>query len=347
MNSLRVLIADNSATYRKMFTRALSELDNNALVTCVTNRDEAIDCIQRFDYEIIVIDADVFGLHMLLKEIVMQIPKAFILITSRPSNSSDELCKEALAYGAADCLTKPIQSSYNDNYDVVKQKMESIIKIVVQDRINALAQRTSTGSNRLRMANIQSFRAGLVLIAASTGGPPALERILQSLKSDFPVPILIVQHMLPQFTETLAQNLNQKSPLEVKVAVNRENIKPGTVYIAPGGMHMKLDAKGLVRLDDSPPISGLKPAADILFMSIAETYSGPGVLTVILTGMGHDGRNGLSLLKDKQHCFCIAQSEETCIVYGMPRAAIDNGYADLVVDLDNIASELESRTYGK
>ena len=107
-------------------------------------------------------------------------------------------------------------------------------------------------------------------------------------------------------------------------------------------MHMKLDAENKIQLDDEPPINGIRPAADVLFESVAESFTESGVLAVILTGMGSDGKKGLAGLKEKQNCFCLAQSEETCVVYGMPRAAVESGLVDKILDLDKISSEIEN-----
>jgi len=182
----------------------------------------------------------------------------------------------------------------------------------------------------------------IVLIAVSTGGPRALESILTKLSGDFPVPILVVQHMPSHFINTLAQHLDNKSQLRVKVAEDGEKVAPGTVYMAPGGIHMKLDAKDRISLDDSPPQNGIRPAADVLFNSVAESFSESNVLAVILTGMGNDGKKGLASLKEKRNCLCFAQSEETCVVYGMPFAVVEAGLADKIVALDEISAEMES-----
>ena len=339
MNRLRMLVVDGSATYRKMFARAAVELDKGAVVASVTESAEALDKVRRNDYDIVVIDVEVTGLFALLNGILLQIPKAYILVSARPSSASEELCAKALAEGAAECLTKPIHSSYNDNYNVVKQKMEDIINALLKknDNDNECADSIYIKKNN----SISEFRPGIVLIAASTGGPMALEKILPKLSKDFPIPILIVQHMLLQFTESLAYNLNQKALIRVKVADDRECVGAGTVYIAPGGSHMKLDAENRILLDCSPPINGVRPAADALFFSVAESYTGTGVLAIILTGMGRDGEKGLSMLKEKQECYCFAQSEESCVVYGMPRAAVESGYADMVLALDRIPVEME------
>ena len=344
MNTLRILVVDGSATYRKMFARAAVELDKSAVVTNVTDSSEALDKVKHYDYEVIIIDVEVTELYALLNGILLQIPKAYILVSARPSSASDELCVQALANGAADCLTKPIHSSYGDNYNVVKQKMEEIFN-ALREKHDSKAECAGSGTVYTKKNNnIYEFRPGIVLIAASTGGPMALENILPKLSKDFPIPILIVQHMLLQFTASLAHNLNQKTKIKVKVADNRECVEAGTVYIAPGGSHMKLDSENRILLDGSPPINGVRPAADALFYSVAESYTGTGVLVIILTGMGRDGEKGLSILKEKQDCYCITQSEETCIVYGMPRAAVESGYADMVLALDRIPVEMECIT---
>jgi len=342
MSRQRILVADNSATYRKMFTRAVAELDSDAVITCVADVDEALVKIKRHDYEIIVFDSEVSESDMLLKEITSQIPKAYVLITSRPSNAGDKICAEALAKGAADYLIKPIFSSYDENYDAVKNKLASIFTILDSKRRKPASQSGSDKIARIATVDKIRFLPEIVLIAASTGGPLALETILSKLSKNFPLPILIVQHLLLQFTETLANNLDQKSLLSVKVAENNETILAGKVYIAPGGVHMKLGADGRIRLDGSPPINGVRPAADALFESVAESFPGNGVLVVILTGMGRDGANGLKKLKEKQDCLCIAQSEETSVVYGMPRVVVESGLADKILDLDKITSEIES-----
>ena len=344
---MRILVADSSVTYNKMLTQAAAELDKNAVVTCVTGGGEALEKIKRGDYEIIVIDAEVNGISALLKKITLQIPKAFILVTARPSLENEKLCAEALVNGAVDYLIKPIQSSYNDNYEIIKRKIADIFELLSKSHRNKTEQADCHQVVSKAETSNSRFNPGLVLIAASTGGPPALEKIIPELETCFPVPILVVQHMLLKFTDSLAQNLDQKSHLRVKVAEDGEIVEAGTVYIAPGGAHMKLDNSNTIRLDGSPPINGVRPAADVLFESVATSFDGGGVLVVILTGMGHDGARGLSGLKEGRDCFCITQSEESCVVYGMPRAAVEGGYSDMVLDLEDIPVVIESFNYAK
>ena len=340
MSIMRVLIADASATFRKMFSRAVSELDETATVVSVNTIDEVLDQAKRNDFRIVVVDAELIEQCLILSELASYLPKAFILMTTRPTSVSDAKCNEARAHGATDCLTKPIQRSYNDNYRVVKQKMSTIMKNRSNDKTDSVSDIECDNDDLETQYDKHIFKPDLLLIASSTGGPTALQSILMKLDADFPMPILIVQHMLPKFTDTLASNLDSKSHLTVKVAENMETAESGVAYIAPGGKHLKINSERNIILSNSPPISGLRPAADVLFASVAELYMGTGVLVVILTGMGYDGVKGLSQLKACQECYCIAQSEKTCVVYGMPRAAVESGYADAVIDLDKIANEI-------
>ena len=348
MDVIRILIADKSSVYTKMFTRAVTETEKRASVSCVTDGDEVLGLVNYRNYDVVVIDAEITdpGLIELINVILMKNPMAYILVIARPSAVNKELFQDALFKGATECMTKPIYDSYNENLETIKSKMKYIIKKTTRKNNNENNSKPEAVSVKQKKAHKKNdFNPEIVLIAASTGGPLALNNILPNLRSDFPVPILIVQHIPSYFTETLAFHLNNKSQLKVKIAEDRETISAGTVYLAPGGLHMKLDIKNKIVLDDSPPISGLRPAADVLFESIAESFSGSRVLVVILTGMGSDGKKGLISLKAKKDCFCLVQSEETCVVYGMPRCAVETGYVDKVLDIDDIFLEIERLCY--
>ena len=337
------MIADNSSVYKKMYTKAVAELDEGAAVTFVASGEEALERTKRFDYDIVVIDTEMAEPYAarLMESIARNILGAFLLVTARPSPGNAERFAEALAKGAADCMTKPIYSSYNENLDTIKEKMENIYKALCAARDKKGRSTEGEVIKRKRAGKHDCFPPEVVLVAASTGGPLALEKIFSELREDFPVPILAIQHMPPYFMPSLAQHLNQKSRLRVKVAERDETAVAGTVYIAPGGVHMKLDAKNKIHFDGSPPLNGVRPAADVLFESVAESFSGSRVLAVVLTGMGCDGEKGLAALKEKRNCVCLAQSEGTCVVYGMPRAVVESGFADKVLDLEEIPAEIE------
>ena len=347
MDQFKVLIADNSSVYKKMITQGVKEVNENTSVICATDSDEAIKLIKRNNYDVIVIDAEIpgSGLFELLNVIKTEIPKALVLVTARPSMANDKVFPKAISAGATACMIKPIYESYGENLEMIKNKILDISRVLRDPNEKKAFSRRNELSDAAVKIEEDGFSPEIVLIAASTGGPIALESIITKIREDFPVPVLIVQHIPTSFTENMARNLDQKSKIKIKVAEDKETISAGTIYFAPGGAHMTLDAKNKIRLDDSPPRGGIRPAADVLFESVAEKFAGSRVLAVILTGMGSDGKEGLIRLKEKKECFCLVQSEETCVVYGMPRAAVEEGLADKILALELISSEIESFKY--
>ena len=352
MHNLNILIADSSAVYKKMFPEAISEAYQNTSVTCVTTGEEILKIIKQRDFNLIVVDADISdnGITDILGEIKREIPRAYILVTARPSKANDEVFPEAMSHGADECMVKPIYDSYGDNFLIIKNKMTEVIRYLRAGGSKPDTETTHDESKTIlgkakKVQHKNKFHPEIVLIAASTGGPVALEQVITKLSSDFPVPILIVQHIPKHFTGNLAEILDSKSMIKVKVADNGEPISAGVVYLAPGGTHMRLDAKNKIILDDTPPINGVRPAADVLFESIAEKFKGSKILAIVLTGMGSDGKNGLKKLKSKKECFCLAQSERTCVIYGMPRTVVEEGLADFILDIEEIAPEIESFDY--
>ncbi|MGI6114099.1 MAG: CheB methylesterase domain-containing protein [Mahellales bacterium] len=191
---------------------------------------------------------------------------------------------------------------------------------------------------------IPPFRkANFVLIASSTGGPRALDAIIPQLSPQLKAFILVIQHMPRGYTSGLAQSLNSKSKVSVQEAVDGCILRPGEVIIAPGGYHMGIakNKRGqyLVRLYDGQPVNGVKPSADILFEEVSRVCRSENILVVILTGMGNDGYRGILSLKEIG-CHCITQSEESCVVYGMPRRVEEAGLSDEILDLDRIAMRI-------
>jgi two-component system chemotaxis response regulator CheB len=183
-----------------------------------------------------------------------------------------------------------------------------------------------------------------VLIGTSTGGPIALRQVLPAFPEDFPLPVLVVQHMPAQYTHSLAERLNEASPLEVVEGCDGMALEPGWAYIAPGGRHMKVSlraGKPIVQITDDSPENSCRPAVDVLFRSAAEVFGGK-VIAVIMTGMGRDGVEGCRLLKQKGG-FIIAEHSDTCVVYGMPKAVIEERLADSVIPLDAIATNVVRR----
>jgi two-component system chemotaxis response regulator CheB len=186
----------------------------------------------------------------------------------------------------------------------------------------------------------------LVLIGTSTGGPNALARIIPQLPAALPAPVLVVQHMPPLFTSSLAEQLARKSAVAVREARHGEPLAPGTVLLAPGGRHMTVaaapDARGprdwQVQINDDPPVNSCRPSVDVLFQSVA-AQARAAVVSVIMTGMGADGLDGVARLK-RRHGYVLAQDADSCVVYGMSRAVIEKGLADEVLPLDRIGARI-------
>jgi two-component system chemotaxis response regulator CheB len=187
-----------------------------------------------------------------------------------------------------------------------------------------------------------------VLIGVSTGGPNALGVLLPALAKPLGVPILIVQHMPPIFTQSLAEHLSTKCALHVCEAADGMTAEADTVYIAPGGRQMRIapspDGRKLLQITDDPPENNCRPAVDYLFRSVAKHYPGRA-MGIILTGMGSDGTIGLKLLK-RHGCFVISQQEASCVVYGMPKAAVEAGVVDVVLPLEAIAGRIATTVRG-
>lgn len=182
----------------------------------------------------------------------------------------------------------------------------------------------------------------MLLIAASTGGPIALQTVLSGLSKSINVPVMIVQHMPAGFTKNFAENLARQTMLKIKEAEEGMGLMPGEILIAPGGFHMCLDAGKRISLNENALVNGVRPSADVLFESVAKRFSGEKILCVIMTGMGSDGTAGIRALKQSCRCYTITQNEESCTVYGMPRAVVEAGLSDMVVPLSTIATSVNN-----
>ena len=344
MNRVPVLIVESSITYKKMLQQVAERLKHLVRVNLVTNQEEAMEQVKNRNYELVLLDVETPHFDALLQHVRSILPRAYILILSRPSNANLILSNRALEIGATEVFTKPINQSYQENIEILESHLSYVIDEVKRKVHEAKYKDATIDVVELQQKLLHKTKElcyeRLVVIASSTGGPSALEQIVSKLPADYPYPILIVQHTLPRFTDTLAQSLNNKTALCVKVAEERDQIQKGQIYIAPSGKHMLLDSNLRIRLEDSALVNGVRPAADCLFHSVAEQFQGEQVLAVILTGMGRDGEQGVKELKEKLNCTCIAQSEASCVIYGMPRAVIEEGLADRVVDLQKIAFEI-------
>ena len=314
--------------------------------------------------------------------------KVVVIVVSALTKRGGQLTLRALEKGAFDFITKPEGVSVEASREALKTELSTRVRAVAQRlevrnllRSGGVAPRakapapargvtaplpgpmpvplgpqgrpplnTGLASTSERMARLASAaRPEMILIGVSTGGPNALARLLPALPGDLGVPVLVVQHMPPLFTASLAESLGSRCAMKVKEASHGEIVEANTVYIAPGGRHMRLAAapdRGakVVQITEDPPENNCRPAVDYLFRSVANNFPGRAV-AAILTGMGSDGAIGLRLLK-RHGCFVVAQDEASCVVYGMPKAAVDAGVVDSVLPLEAIAPKLMSAVRG-
>jgi len=361
---LRVLIVDDTAVYRKVVTEVLSELPDVEVVGTANNGKIAMAKIASLKPDILTLDIEMPEMNGLdvLSSIKSQGFNVGAIVLSTLTHKGGELTMQALELGAFDFITKPETSSMDENRKQIKGNLLSMLKAfsrrqeikhILDGRLSfpkdsrktATSKETSESVVR-RMNSIVNKRnknAEIVGIGISTGGPKALSQMMPGIPGDINVPILIVQHMPPIFTQSLAKTLDAKCAIDVKEAIDGETIQPNVAFIAPGGKQMKIVAgmdgiDRIIRITDDPPENSCKPSVDYLFRSIAQHYVGRSA-GVIMTGMGSDGFSGLGLMK-RSGATIIAQDEASCTVYGMPKKPINSGIVDIIAPLDHIASEI-------
>lgn len=337
---IKVLIVDDSAIMRKLIADILKKDPDIEIVGQASNGREAIEKAKQLKPEVITLDIEMPEMDGLtaLSILKKELPNSKIIMFSSLTQEGAKATLEALAKGAFDFVPKPSTKSFLESVKKIENELIPKIKAA-----GALPEhkicRTSFQATKAKL------RAGLykVLgIGVSTGGPQTLLEIFREMPANFPAPILIVQHMPPLFTKQLAERLDKVTPLKVKEAEDGEPVREGFVYIAPGDYHMTVSAENRekrIRLNQDPPVNNCRPAVDVLFNSLAEVYNGT-CLALVLTGMGKDGAEGAKKIKAKGGAV-IAQDAKSSVVFGMPRAVIEAGVADEVLNLSEISKRLK------
>ena len=340
MKRIRVLIVDDSPTSRLLLVQILRADTGIEVVGEAADGLAAVEMVKRLRPDIVTMDVHMPRLDgfAATKRIMVEAPTP-ILITTSVDPGALSVSLEAVRAGALAVQSKPRdpQSPTFDEEarDLVRQvKAMARVKVV---RHLALPPARNRGA-QASAAALHVMTAEIVAIAASTGGPAAFHRILTALPADFPVPILIVQHISRGFAPGFADWLNKASPLHVKLAERDEALRPGTVYVAIDDHHLGLSATRRIQLSIAPPVDGFRPSGTALFESVAAHF-GRGALAVILTGMGRDGVDGLRAIRHAGGR-TIAEAETTAVVYGMPGAAVRAGLADFVLPLDDVCAAL-------
>ena len=370
----KVLVVDDSSFFRRRVTDILNKDPKLNVIDVAVNGQEAVDKALLLKPDVITMDIEMPVLNGIeaVKKIMAQSPSAILMFSSL-THQGAKATLEALDAGALDFLPKKFSEIAKNSDEAgsllrqrvieiarkpVLQKTGSRLSVMPSKAIpqasslrNRQARTTtkispSISSQENKLVNVVKRSSGkeykLLAIGTSTGGPVALQKILVELKQDFPLPIIIIQHMPAAFTAAFASRLNKLCKISIKEAADGDILKPGCAYLAPGGRQMIISgsensAKIKILDDDSPKIT-FKPSVDISFGSAAKTFAGK-VLGVILTGMGSDGKEGARMLKAKGSTIW-SQDEQSCVVYGMPQAVDKAGISQLSLSLDSMAASM-------
>jgi two-component system chemotaxis response regulator CheB len=341
MKRVRVLVVDDSALMRKLIPQMLAADEAIDVVGTAMDGSFCLKKIEELKPNVVTLDLEMPGMNGIdtLKEIMRHNPVPVIVFSSHSTEGASVTMK-ALGLGAFDFVTKPKDASAHMTETTreliakVKAAADCKLKPRMIAGIPAKPEKTPAPSGAPNK---------IVAIGVSTGGPQALEFVLSQLPGDFPGAITVVQHMPDGFTDMFARRLDEVCPLRVKEAQSGDLLLPGRVLICPGSRHMKvkrLPLGDIAVLSDEPRVNGHRPSVDVLLKSVAEEFR-QNAVGVLMTGMGDDGAEGLGAIK-REGGMTIAQSEESCVVYGMPKAAIERGYAIRVVGLDIMGSTLQA-----
>jgi two-component system chemotaxis response regulator CheB len=357
--SLRVFVVDDTIVFRTILIDVLKTINGVEVVGSTASGKVAVAKIEELQPDLITLDIEMPGMNGIevLEQIRLNQIDTGVLVVSSFTASGSSYTIQALEKGAFDFITKPAEDSPEKNRILIRNELLPRVKTFMRKReIRSILQGAEPAKpnmkkpadpindNKIQVSSLSNdtikrcIHPEMVLIGVSTGGPAALAKIIPQLPDDFPVPVFIIQHMPPMFTQALAESLGSKSTIKVVEATNNTRPLPGHVYIAPGGKQMKLvkdaDSAGTIIITDDPPENNCKPSVDYFFRSVANNFPSKSV-AAILTGMGSDGTIGLRLLK-RQGCHIIAQDEASCVVFGMPRSAVEAGVVDEILTLEKI-----------
>lgn len=351
---LQILVVDDTAIYRKIISDALADIPGVEVVGTAYNGQDALRKILIFQPDLLTLDLEMpkmDGLEVLRQINAMSLDLGSIIISTHTVEGG-EMTIRALSRGAFDVILKPEMHTPEQSRELIREHLAFILKGYresLRKKREHLNRRLTTSAGfkvdslKLLQPDISLFgRSEIVAIGVSTGGPNALAEVLPKLPADLDVPVLIAQHMPAGFTASLARSLNNKCALEVKEASHMDLLSPGTVFIAPGGHHMKIGSGPVgirhICITDEDTGSVYRPSIDLLFRSVAEQY-GANATGVIMTGMGSDGLQGLKKMK-RRGATIITQDEDSCVIYGMPAIVVDAGIADMVVPLTGLADAI-------
>jgi two-component system chemotaxis response regulator CheB len=356
---IRVLVADDSRSFRSILRAILEKVPGLEVVGEAVDGADAVAQTIRLRPDVVTMDVRMPGQDGLaaVEEIMERVPTPVVVVSAEAGPENQEVSFRALALGALEVLRKPSSREpgrFDRDADAIRAAVQAVAGTVPPRRAFGGLVPPGAGAPAaaapprparvtpprpvavaaVRRADLPVRAVGLV---ASTGGPPALARLLGALRGDFPAPILVVQHIASGFEGGLVRWLDGQTPLEVKLAAHREPLRPGTVYLAPDGRHLTALA-GEACLEDGPALGGFKPSGNALLASLAREYGGAAG-GVILTGMGDDGVDGLEAVRRRGGA-TLAQGPATSVIFGMPRQAIERGVAAETLEIEEIGPAL-------
>lgn len=341
----KILVVDDSALVRKFTCDIINSLEGFTTEQGgSTDGLNAYDLIRRSQFDCVAMNmsmagCDGFEIFEKLRAVGNKTP---IVAIGSSVREDRELVERALDLGAVDFVVRPIKFKGAEKEAFIQRLQEALQAGVhghlIRNKSNAMHKPALSPQKR---AIMRSF--DLWAIASSTGGPQALQTLFSGLPADLGVPVVVVQHMPVGFTASLAERIDTRSKIMVKEAENDEPLKPNIAYIAPGGRHLQIvekqKGKMTCRVYDDPPVNNLRPCADVMFESLIRcSYS--HILCTVLTGMGQDGCDGINRLRRRKNLYVVTQNEESCVVYGMPKAVYESGNSDESVHINEMANTI-------
>ncbi len=336
---IRVLVVDDSSVARHVLGRLLESDPGVRVVGYAADGNEAVQKTMALRPDLITMDIRMPGMDGLeaTEKIMAYQPTPILVVTSSRDRRGVQITMEALAVGAVEVVEKPSVHP-DDSWGTLGAQLVEKVKLLAKVKvITHLKGRTRHLLGRLRPADREKVHR-VVGVGVSTGGPGVLAKILRALPADFSLGLVVVQHMTDGFTAGLADWLGRETRLPIRLAREGDGLKPGLVCVAPEGAHLVVERSGRLHLSRALPVGGHRPSADVLLRSLAEAY-GHEAIGVLLTGMGRDGAEGLKAIRDVGG-HTIVQDEESCAIFGMPKAAIELGAAREVLPPAGIAERL-------
>lgn len=343
--ALNVLVAIHNLAVRGAVLRLLESDQRIHILRVLRDGNEAVAAVKKLRPDLVLLGVRLDRLDGVgaVQEIMRECPTPTLIIADDPDIQDKDLSGLALKAGALAVLHPPLGSKRAERYR--SEFLGTIAEMATVKLVRRWPEKPSARPTPPIRGTAQPLRAKVIAVGASTGGPAALETILTGLSRDFPSPILVVQHIASGFIDGVAAWLDRSSKLRVKVAEDGEPLRAGTVYLGPDDLQLGVSRRSAIALSLAPPIGGFRPSASYLFESVAQSF-GRDALAVILTGMGQDGLEGLKRVHSAGGTV-IAQSKDSCVVFGMPGAAIEEGIADRTMSPHEIGaalSQLDRRT---